>query len=233
MADPIVQGSSGPARFFPVVLGVLLAGVFVGFAKTFFLRSQFSVPPIPEYLYVHGVMLTTWFVLVFTQTCLVAAHRTALHRRLGIMAALVAASLIPINMYVVAHAARRAHGPITPLLRLEVVGDLLTIVTFAGLVATGLYFRRRPDVHKRLMVASCFVFYGPVFARLELVYGLPAPPPTVIPLGLVVLGSYDLIIARRLHRATMWIGVVLLGLLFVLGVLIATGAADAIIRALQ
>jgi hypothetical protein len=72
-----------------------------------------------------------------------------------------------------------------------------------------------------------------VFARLELVYGLPAPPPTVIPLGLVVLGSYDLIIARRLHRATMWIGVVLLGLLFVLGVLIATGAADAIIRALR
>jgi hypothetical protein len=163
----------------------------------------------------------------------VAAHRTALHRRLGIVAALVAASLIPINMYVIAHAARRAHGPITPLLRLEVVGDLLTIVTFAGLVATGLYFRRRPDVHKRLMVASCFVFYGPVFARLELVYGLPAPPPTVIPLGLVVLGSYDLIIARRLHRATMWIGVVLLGLLFVLGVLIVTGAADAIIRALR
>ena len=64
-------------------------------------------------------------------------------------------------------------------------------------------------------------------------YGLPVPPPTVIPLGLVVLGSYDLIVARRLHRATVWIGVVLLALLFLLSVLIATGTADVIIRALQ
>jgi hypothetical protein len=219
-------------QFLPTVSGVLLAGVFVGFAKTFFLRSQFKVPPIPPYLYVHGVMLTTWFVLVFAQTYLVAAHRTDLHRRLGIVAAVVAALLIPINTFVVVHAAERAHGVMTPLLRLEVVGDLLTVIVFAGFVATALYFRRRPEVHKRLMVASCFIFYGPVFARFELLYGLPVPPPTVIPLGLVVLGSYDLLVARRLHRATVWIGVVLLGLLVLLGVLIATGAADTIIRAL-
>ena len=120
------------------------------------------------------------------------------------------------------------------LLRLEVVGDLLSLVWFGGFVAAAVYFRRRPDVHKRLMIASCFTIYGPVFARFELVYGLPVPPPVVIPLGLVVLGSYDLVVARRLHRATVWIALLWIGgLLPVLGGLIASGAADSIIRAFK
>ena len=215
-------------------LGPPARRILVGFAKTFFLRSQFNVPPIPPYLYVHGVVLTTWFVLVFAQTCLVAAHRTNLHRRLGIAAVVVAGLIIPISAFVIAHVAQRAQGAINPLLRLEVVGDLLSLVWFGGFVAAAVYFRRQPDVHKRLMIASCFTIYGPVFARFELVYGLPVPPPVVIPLGLVVLGSYDLVVARRLHRATVWIALLWIGgLLPVLGGLIASGAADSIIRAFK
>jgi hypothetical protein len=165
----------------------LLAGVLIGFAKTFFLRSQFDVPLIPTYLYVHGVVLTTWFVLVVAQTFLVAAHRVQLHRQLGVVAIVVAISIIPISAFVVVHAAQRTHGAITPHLQLEVVGDLLTLVWFAGFVAAGVYFRRQPDVHKRLMMASCFTIYGPVFARFSGVYGLPVPPPVVVPLAVVTL----------------------------------------------
>jgi len=55
--------------FFPIVSAGLLAALLVGFAPTLFLRSLFDVPPIPAYLYVHGIVLTTWFVLVFAQTC--------------------------------------------------------------------------------------------------------------------------------------------------------------------
>ncbi len=210
--------------FFPTVTGLLFAGLLIGFAKTFFLRSQFNVPPLPAYLYVHGVVLTTWFALVVAQTYLVAAHRTGVHRRLGIAAIVVAGLVIPISTYVVAHAARRAHGPITPHLQLEIVGDLLSLMRFGGFVAAGAYFRRRSDVHKRLMVASCFTIYGPVFARLEGVYGLPVPPPAVIPFGLLALGAYDLLAARRLHRTTVWIAVLWVGgLLPLLGALMVSG----------
>src|SRR5207247_370679 len=86
---------------------------------------QFNVPPIPPYLYVHGLVLTTWFVLVLAQTCLVAAHRTVLHRRLGIVAVVDAVLIIPISAFVVVRAAQRTHGAITPLLRLDVVGRRL------------------------------------------------------------------------------------------------------------
>jgi hypothetical protein len=220
--------------FFPVVSSLLLAGVFVGFAKTFFLRSQFSVPPIPTYLYVHGVLLTTWFMLVVAQTFLVAAHRTDLHRRLGVAAIVVGMLIIPISAFVVVHAAQRAHGAITPHLRLEILGDLLSLVWFAGFVAAGVYFRRRPDVHKRLMVAACFTIYGPVFARFNAVYGLPVPTPVVVPLLLVTLGAFDLIVARRVHRATVWIAFLLVGVLLpLLGLLIASSTADTVIEAMR
>jgi hypothetical protein len=220
--------------FFPIISGLLLAGVLLGFAKTFFLRSQFDVPPIPLYLYVHGAVLTTWFVLVVAQACLVAAHRTDLHRRLGIMAVVVAVLIIPISAFVVVHSAQRESGAITSHLRIKIVGDLLSLVWFAGFVGAAVYFRRRPDVHKRLMAASSFTIYGPVFARFQLVYGLAVPPTAAIPLGLLALGTYDLIVARRLHRATMWIAFLWVGcLLPLLGALIVSGAADVIINALR
>lgn len=117
---------NGVARwYFPVVFGLLFAGMLFGFSETFFLRSLFRVVPIPFYLYVHGGVLTTWFVLVLVQTCLIAAHRQDIHRRLGIVALAVAVVLVPLNIFVVAHAAERAHGVITPLLKLETLGDLL------------------------------------------------------------------------------------------------------------
>jgi hypothetical protein len=147
--------------FFPVVASLLLAGLVVGFAKTFCLRSQFSLPSMPSYLYGHGIVLTSWFVLVLAQTSLVAAHRTDLHRRLGFVAVAVAVLLIPISAFVVVRAAHRSQGAITPLLQLEVVDDFLSLVCFAGFAAAGVYFRRRPDVHKRLMIAACFTIYGP------------------------------------------------------------------------
>ena len=221
------------ARFyFPIVFGFLFAGMLFGFSKTLYLREFFHVPPIPFYLYVHGVVLTTWFALVLAQTSLIAGHRQDIHRRLGFAAVAVAVVLVPLNVFVVAHAAERAHGVITPLLKLETIGDLWSLIGFAGFVGTGVYFRHKPDLHRRLMVASCFTIYGPVFARFELVFGLPAPPPVVIPLGLLVLVSYDLIVARRVQRPTIWIGAIWIGSLVPLLGFVATSAADSVVRAL-
>ena len=218
--------------YFPVVIGFLFAGMLFGFSKTFYLRSLFPLPPIPFYLYVHGVVLTTWFALVLAQTSLIAAHRQDIHRRLGFVALAIAVVLVPLNIFVVAHAAERAHGPITPLLKLETIGDLFSLAWFAGFVSAGVYFRRQPDIHRRLMVASCFTIYGPVFARFELVFGLPTPPPALLPLGLLVLVSYDLIVTRRVQRPTIWIGALWIGGFAPLFGLLATSAADSVVRAL-
>src|SRR5713101_6185165 len=143
-ARPSTRGRR-PRWFFLGVSGGLLAAVVVGFARTFYLRSLFNVPPIPAYLYVHGVVLTTWFVLVFTQTCLVAAHRTDLHRRLGLFAAAVAVLVVLVSAFVIVRAVPKfiTSGSDPAQMQFVIIGDLVSLVLFATLVAAGLRMRHQ------------------------------------------------------------------------------------------
>lgn len=71
------------SKFFLVMSGVLLATVLIGFSPTLYLRAYFEPREIPSYLYVHGTVLTAWFLLFLVQTSLVASIRTDVHRRLA------------------------------------------------------------------------------------------------------------------------------------------------------
>jgi len=72
---------------FSIFAVVALAVVFAGFARTFFLRFLFAPHSMPAYLYVHGLLFSAWFVLLFIQARLVASGRVDLHRRVGMLAA--------------------------------------------------------------------------------------------------------------------------------------------------
>jgi hypothetical protein len=115
----------------------------------------------PLYIVVHGVVLTTWYGLVLAPTCLVAARRTDLHRRLGIITVGVALLVVPVSALVVIRAVPRlvAAGMERSFIRALVVGDLSSLVFFSIFVGTAIYFRRRPDIHKRLMIVACFVIF--------------------------------------------------------------------------
>src|SRR5215467_10641178 len=71
------------SRFYLGMSSALLLIVLAGFAPTLYLRAFFAVPVIPASVWVHGLVLTAWFVAFFLQTALVAVRRTDLHRRLG------------------------------------------------------------------------------------------------------------------------------------------------------
>jgi len=79
----------------------IFAAVYVGFARTFFLRPWFPEtaalmsPPEP-FFYFHGAVSTARFVVLLVQSALVGIGRTDLHRALGrIGAVLVGARLVP------------------------------------------------------------------------------------------------------------------------------------------
>ena len=83
------------SRWFFVGAAVfVLSIVFLGFAPTFYLRPLFAphfpLRPVPLYRYVHGTVMTLWYVLFLIQASLVARGRTHLHRRIGVVAALTA-----------------------------------------------------------------------------------------------------------------------------------------------
>lgn len=220
--------------FFPCVSGGLLAAVLTGFAPTFYLRALFNVPPIPSYLYLHGVVLTTWFALVFAQTCLVAAHRTDLHRRLGVLAVLDAVLVVLVSTFVTVRAVPRyvAAGMDPAQMQFIVIGDLVSLAVFSALLVAAVRFRRQPDWHKRFMAVCCFIIIGPAIARLERL-GLAVPVPAVLLFLLVVLAVYDFVGLRRLHRATIWSSLLVLIALGAVLLVVGTTAGIAVVDALR
>lgn len=220
--------------FFPGFSGVVLAFVLVGFAPSFYLRPLFTTRPLPVYLYVHGVVLTAWFVLVFVQTCLVAAHRTDLHRRLGIAGVFDAGLVVLLSVFVTIKAIARyiAAGVNPAEIQFIVIGDLVSLAVFSTMIVTGVRMRRRPDWHKRIMMASCIIIIGPAIARLERV-GLAVPVPVVLLLLLMALVLYDFISLRRLHRATLWSSLVIIVALAAILSVAGTATGQAIVNALQ
>jgi hypothetical protein len=91
---------------------------------------------------------------------------------------------------------------ISPLSFLVVpLGD---ISVFATLVGAGFYFRRRPDVHKRLMMLATISILAAAIARLPFAIMKAGPPVFFGLTDLFVLACvlYDLVTLKRIHRTT-------------------------------
>jgi hypothetical protein len=227
-------------RFFVGMSVVFLLVVLAGFSRTFFLRAFFDVPPIPVLVYAHGAILTSWFVWFCVQTSLVAAGRTDLHRRLGIVGALLGAAVIFANACVVAAAGPRLRvvlhgGEFDPDFVVRAIwGDIGSLLTFAILLGAALLLRRRPAAHKRLMFLASVSILGQALARVGIVGGMN--PMYVSTGGLVFfLGSlviYDLLTLKRVHPATA-IGVGLRVLMwFAVAAIAASGFGKGVVHGL-
>jgi hypothetical protein len=196
-------------------LGMSIAAVitvFAGFAPTYYLRPYFKTTPLMPLLHVHGLVFTSWLVLFVTQTTLVAAHRTDIHRRLGIAGGVVAVLMILIGVTTAVIRAKQGATPladISPLAFLVIpLGDMFV---FAILIGAGFYFRRRPDVHKRLMMLATISILAAAIARLPFAIMQAGPPAFfgLTDLFVVACVLYDLITLRRVHRATVLAGLLI------------------------
>src|ERR1700689_677043 len=75
---------------------VVVAGVVVfGFGRSYFFRPFFApAETLTLLVHVHGALMTAWVALFVTQCVLVAAGRTDLHRRLGVVGAVLVALIL-------------------------------------------------------------------------------------------------------------------------------------------
>jgi FtsH-binding integral membrane protein len=175
-----------------------IAVVFAGFARTFYLRPYFQSQPLIPLLHLHGALFSSWIVLLFAQTSLVAAGRTDIHRRLGIAGGVLAALMVVV-------------GTITGIVRTKPddlafltvpLGDMLVFGTLAG---AAFWFRRKIDVHKRLIMLATIAVLPAAVARLPL--GFIQKGGLLLTFGLadlfiVPLVVHDVITRGRPHRAT-------------------------------
>ena len=182
--------------------------VFAGFSRTYFLKGYFGTKPLTLFFHLHGAVFTGWIVLFVVQSALVRAGRTDIHRQLGIAGALLVPVMVVIGVMAATGSARRGFTPPNgpPPLVFFVI-PMMDLVVFSSLVATALWFRRLPDVHKRLMLLATISILTPAIARLPGVAA--AGPPAFLGLTdlfIVICMVYDKVARGRVHRAFWWGG---------------------------
>lgn len=197
--------------FFGGISVLLIVTVLLGFRRTYF-----AIAPRPSDLsirvvQVHGVVFSLYLLLFLVQTALIAAHRVRWHMRLGLALYGLAACMIPLGLLATAEQQRRglATGPPYALNldpRSISLVSVMGMVMFGTLVALSWAARRRPDVHKRLVL---YATLSMMFAALNRWpfhtwgIGLSAALFLWVPLiyGVLLLlpVAYDLASLHRVH----------------------------------
>lgn len=184
----------------------ILITVFAGFSRTWFLRPYFPQPvQLIPLIVIHGILFSSWIALFIVQTSLVAARRTRTHMRLGIAGGVLASLMIIVGTIT---AIVRAKGPspipgMNPLSFLTIpLGDLLV---FGILIGAAFYYRKRVDIHKRLMLIATIALIPAAVARLPIGFietGGPFIFYGLSDLFLVPCLLFDFATRGRPHRAT-------------------------------
>lgn len=203
---------------------MLLATLIIlwGFAPSFFLRgivpltvpSYLDPPPQPiRWLYIaHGVVFSAWVALVLSQVALVATGRTAVHRRLGRIAFVLAPCMVAIGLAATAYATRNGfHDVSTSAITFSTV-PVADLALFGAFVTAGLVFRRQPQIHKRWMLFAMIAIAEAGWERIDILNPGRLPPWFSTELALLVpIAVWDLMRRGRLHVVTIRGGVAMAG----------------------
>jgi FtsH-binding integral membrane protein len=203
-------------RFPIIAITALSALIFVGFARTFYLKFLFDAPPLTVVMQLHGLLATLWLALHYTQARLVAAHRVDIHKRLGIVTACVGFLLAyqALSLGIARVAAGHAPPGRDPLQFLSV--PIGTATMFAGFLVAGLLMRRKREWHKRFMFFATLALIVPAVGRLDTFVMTPLGLPravlaTYITIAFVAWAWWDdWRKLRRVHPAYIWGGLLLI-----------------------
>jgi uncharacterized membrane protein YozB (DUF420 family) len=203
---------SAPQRLYSYAALCVAALVFAGFAPSYYLRAFVSARHLTPLAHIHGALMTAWIVLFATQATLIRKGRIAWHRRLGVGGAVLAAVIVIVGSLTVAAAAERRFPAVGParFARIFVEFDGLSLWVFGALVLAAVLWRRRSDVHRRLILCATVALLPPAVGRLaeHLQFGSDAAN---LALAAVTTGAFVLLCALadalrlgRLHPAMTW-----------------------------
>jgi hypothetical protein len=200
-------------RFFYTGAGALfLVLTVIGFQQYIFGGKHVDgspiEPPMLATVVAHSSAIFAWYVLFFVQSLLISTRNRRLHMKIGWSVLLIASTIAVTGPLVAVRSARRAtftsnvfDWPNTQFL-LIMFAEVALFVTF---VAVGVLNRKRPRVHRPMMMLSSLAILSGATARIAWVnsiFGLHTWMALFAPV--VALGALLLLVrclmTRRLDR---------------------------------
>ena len=193
-------------RYFYLCTSLVIAGLVVwGFSHTVDARLLHANPPRPLLLWFHGTVFSAWIVLFIAQSALVRVRKVTVHRALGWFGAALAATMV-VSGFIVSLVMVRFDMTV---LHRKTVASFLSVlwcdmIIFGACMALAIYFRKRPEYHRRLVfMASCQLMQA-AFVRFHYIgyHDLFYPALDV----LIVAGMLrDLVVDGRINRVYLYV----------------------------
>lgn len=177
--------------------------------------TRTRLAPLTPLVALHGAAFLSWLLLFLAQTILAREGKIALHRRLGTLSVILAVAMVVLGYQITIGMARRGYdlsGNLAarsdPLAAMAF--PLLDIVMFASLYFVAWLFRRRPAVHKRLMLLTVVAALMPapvadLLGHFSFFHDKLYLIPVLVGVFLALSGVYDWIALRRVHPVSLWV----------------------------
>jgi hypothetical protein len=146
-------------RYFYFSMSLLIAAVVAwGFGHTVN-QNLIHASPIPPFiLTIHAIVFPGWVLFFILQSALVRSHNVKLHRTVGWFGVALAVAIVVVG-FLTARGMDRFHltQPDDSFnTRAFMIIQLTDLVCFAVPFALAIYWRRRPEYHRRsVLIASC------------------------------------------------------------------------------
>ena len=206
VARPIVKRYD--RIFFPSILALILATVFIGFSRTYYLAGMVRAPLPNVLIHVHGAVFTSWLLMLIVQTGLVSVKRVDLHRRLGLWGFGLACLMVAMGLLAATDSLRRGFAPAGSGLdpRTFYIVPIGDMVLFSLLIWWAYRERRNPAAHKRLIIIATVALLDAAVARwpFAFVQGGHVARDLCVYAFLVLMIGYDLLTMQKVHKATAW-----------------------------
>ena len=144
-----------PRRLY-IGLAVLSAVIaVVGFWPTYFGPFVAGIVDKAPIIHFHAAVYVGWLAIFITQAVLAATGRVAAHMKLGRFAIGYGVLVIVVGLLTAfARFSVRVRVGEVVAAQAQLLGPLLDMLVFAPLFAAAIYYRRKPELHKRLMIVA-------------------------------------------------------------------------------
>lgn len=194
--------------FFSFMAMLILATVFVGFARSYFLAGVVGAPLPNLLIHIHAAVFSSWILLFIGQTMLVSIRRVDIHRKLGFYGFGLACAMVVLGELAATDMLVRDAVPpgsgLDP--RTFYTVPFFGILIFGALVYFGCRERSNPSAHKRfILIATIAIMDAPTGRPpFSAITAHPHMESVFVYAFLLLLIAYDLWSLRKVHRATIW-----------------------------
>ncbi|HUA92890.1 MAG TPA: hypothetical protein VL991_10000 [Terracidiphilus sp.] len=190
-------------RYFYLAMSLVAAGVVIaGFGPTVGEKLLHPTVAPPTILWYHGAVFSAWIVLLILQSALVRTRNVTWHRLIGWYGAGLAAVMIPLGfatgILMVHFETYQLHEP----RRYAFLAiPFFDISVFAVCIALAVWWRKKPEPHRRLIFFATCALLVAAFARIDHAFLRQYSLQYLGADLLILLGVLrDLLVNRRVHN---------------------------------